>query len=313
MEFPEKLPFSHLNLTGMHVSNPIRDIHFSNPRAPKLGVEVMTLESFFSRGLEHLLEAPHRVYFYHIIFYTNGCGAHSIDFINHDFDEATLLLVSRGQVQQFQVNQGNTGYLAIFTSEFLYENATELNLFHSLQVFEHALFSPCIRLSKEQGALLGKICHLMHSEYQKQIDELSIEILRHFLRLILLQIGRIQQMSALSRRVAPHYQDFVAFRRLIERDLTQSRSVQHYAQQLAVTPKKLNELTRKVLNKSAKQFIEEQVILEAQRLLAQGEMPLKEIAYYLGFSEPTNMVKFFKKHTHISPASFRHQYIPASK
>ncbi len=50
---------------------------------------------------------------------------------------------------------------------------------------------------------------------------------------MLLQIERIQQGSALSQRVAPDYQEFVAFRRLTERDLAQSRSVQYYARQLA--------------------------------------------------------------------------------
>jgi len=71
-------------------------------------------------------------------------------------------------------------------------------------------------------------------------------------------------------------------------------------------------LTRQVLNKTAKEFIEEQVILEAQRLLAQGQLPIKEIAYQLGFSEPTNMVKFFKKHTQTSPAIFRNRFFPAA-
>jgi AraC family transcriptional activator of pobA len=70
-------------------------------------------------------------------------------------------------------------------------------------------------------------------------------------------------------------------------------------------------LTRQVLNKTAKEFIEEQVILEAKRLLAQGSRPIKEIAYELGFSEPTNMVKFFKKHTHTTPAAFRNRFHPS--
>jgi len=298
-------------LFTLPVSSPIRDVHFSNPRAPKLGVEIITLESLFKRRLDHLLEAPHRVHFYHIILFSQGTGTHSIDFINYAYDDKTLLLVSKGQVQKFQVNHANKGILIVFTPEFLYENATESNLFHSLRVFEHALFSPCIRLSAERQRLLENLCQMIQHEYQKPTDKLSNEILHHLLRVMLLQIERIQQVSALNQRVAPHYQDFVEFRRLVERDMAQSRSVQYYARQLTVSPKKLNELIRQVLNKTAKEFIEEQVILEAQRLLAQGDMPVKEIAYQLGFSEPTNLVKFFKKHTHISPVAFRRQFHPS--
>ncbi len=268
----------------------------------------MTLESLFQRDKKDYLFAPQRVHFYHLLLFTHGKGSHIIDFTKYDYDDETLLLISKGQVQQFQVNPENKGFIIIFTSEFLYENATPLNLAHSLHIFEHALFAPRIQLSAEQKRLFHMLAGILQHEYQKPIDELSAEILRHLLRVTLLHIERIQETSALSQRIAPHYEEFVAFRGLVERDLGKSRSVQYYARQLAVSPKKLNDLTRQVLNKSAKTFIEEQVILESQRLLAQGEMPIKEIAFRLGFTDPTNLVKFFKKHTGRSPVSFRNQF-----
>jgi len=296
----------------MPESSPIPDIHFSDIEAPKLGVEVLTLESLFKSGLDHVLASPHRVHFYHIILFTHGAGDHSIDFTNYAYDDETLLLVSAGQVHQYQVNQTAKGFIIVFTSEFMYENATELNLLHSLHIFEHALFAPRIQLSTEQRRLLHELASIIQYEYQKPTDELSHEILRHLLRLMLLQIGRIQQVSAISQRIAPHYQEFVAFRKLVERDMAKSRGVQYYAKHLSVSPKKLNELTRQVLNKTAKEFIEEQVILESQRLLAQGNMPIKEIAYRLGFNDPTNLVKFFKKHMRVSPLAFRNRFHPSS-
>ena len=295
----------------MTLANSIPDIHFLSPHSPKLGVETLTIESLFNRGLDKLLAAPQRVHFYHLFLFTHGKGTHSIDFTNCAYDDKTLLLVSKGQVQRFQINPAAKGFIHIFTSDFLYDNATELNLFHSLQVFEHALFTPRIRLSAEQHQLLRELSLIMQHEYRKPFDKLSGEILRHLLRLILLHIGRIQEASGLSERLAPHYRKFVAFRRLIERDMGKSRSVHYYADHLAVSPKKLNDLTRQVLNKTAKEFIEEQVILEARRLLAQGNIPIKEISDKLGFSEPTNMVKFFKKHTRTSPAVFRHRFHPS--
>ena len=251
---------------------------------------------------------PGRVHFYHVFLFTHGAGNHTIDFHNYAYDTETLLLVAKGQVQQFQINHAVKGWLVIFTPEFLYENATELDLAHGLRVFEHALFSPRLRLTSEQRSLFISLGRVLEHEYNKPTDELSNEILRHLLRVLLLHIERIQQSSARNQRVASHYQEFIAFHRLVERDLAQSRSVQYYARQLASSPKKLNALTRQTLNKTAKEFIEEQVILEARRLLAQGKMPIKEIAYQLGLSEPTNLVKFFKKHTRTSPTAFRQQF-----
>ena len=298
-----------LDLT-MSPPNPIRDVYFSNPHVPKLGMEILTLESLFQRKINQFLQTPQRVHFYHLLLFTQGTGTHTIDFTDSAYEKGTLLLVSKGQVQQFQVNPESRGFIIIFTSEFLYENATGLELFHSLHVFEHALFAPCMSLSAEQYRTLRHLSLIIQHEYQKPVDELSSEILRHLLRVMLLQIERIREDSTLSQRVAPHYQEFVAFRQLVERDLGKSRSVQYYARQLAVSPKKLNELTRQVLNKTAKDFIEEQVILETRRLLAQGDLPIKEIAFRMGFIDPTNLVKFFKKHAHTSPMAFRNQFLP---
>jgi transcriptional regulator GlxA family with amidase domain len=42
-----------------------------------------------------------------------------------------------------------------------------------------------------------------------------------------------------------------------------------------------------------------------KRMLKGTDMPVKEIAYDMGFDEPTNMVKFFKKHTSLTPQGFR--------
>jgi len=162
-------------LFTMPESNPILDIHFSNPRIPNLGVEILPLESLFKRGLNRILESPQRVHFYHVFLFTQGTGHHSIDFTEYDYDDTTLLLVSKGQVQRFQVNPASKGFIIIFTSEFLYENATELNLFHNLHVFEQGLFSPCIRLSAAQHRMLRRLSLVIQHEYQKPIDEVLVK------------------------------------------------------------------------------------------------------------------------------------------
>ena len=57
--------------------------------------------------------------------------------------------------------------------------------------------------------------------------------------------------------------------------------------------------------KSTKQVIDERVILEHKRLLAHTELSVKELAARTGFPEPTNLVKFFRHHTGMTPLAFR--------
>ena len=85
-----------------------------------------------------------------------------------------------------------------------------------------------------------------------------------------------------------------------------SRNVNFYAQKLNISPKHLNILCKKFLNLSAKNTIDNYTILEAKRELI-SNLPIKEIAYKLGFIETTNFVKYFKKQTNISPSKFKEQ------
>ena len=58
---------------------------------------------------------------------------------------------------------------------------------------------------------------------------------------------------------------------------------------------------------SPKAFIDARVLLEAKRLLAHTDWTSGRIAVHLGFSEPTNFAKFFRKGAGLSPEAFRTQ------
>jgi len=49
-------------------------------------------------------------------------------------------------------------------------------------------------------------------------------------------------------------------------------------------------------------------MLEAKRLLAHTNESVKEIGYNLGFDEPTNFIKYFRKHSNSTPIEFREQF-----
>jgi len=52
-------------------------------------------------------------------------------------------------------------------------------------------------------------------------------------------------------------------------------------------------------------IINDRVILEAKRQLLHSSLKIKEIAFYLGFEDPSYFVKFFKRQTGYLPAEFR--------
>ena len=70
----------------------------------------------------------------------------------------------------------------------------------------------------------------------------------------------------------------------------------------------MNQATSKVLGKSPKELIDDRILLEAKRLLVHGNKSIKEIGFELGFEEPTNFIKYFRKHIGKTPMEFREGY-----
>ncbi|MCW8850291.1 MAG: helix-turn-helix domain-containing protein [Melioribacteraceae bacterium] len=98
------------------------------------------------------------------------------------------------------------------------------------------------------------------------------------------------------------------FDRLLSKNLNNSRSVKYYANLLAISSKKLNSITKTYWGITAKEFIEERIIHESKKILLETPDTIKHISYTLGFTEPTNFNKFFKKFTSTTPLQFREQF-----
>ena len=88
----------------------------------------------------------------------------------------------------------------------------------------------------------------------------------------------------------------ILFKNLLDEKFRVVKSVSEYAVLMSVSEKKLNRTTSLTLGKTPKQLIDERIILEAKRLLAYTNNSIKEVGFDLGFDEPTNFIKYFRKH-----------------
>lgn len=98
---------------------------------------------------------------------------------------------------------------------------------------------------------------------------------------------------------------FRQFIKSVSENYTQQRQVIFYADQLCMSPKYLSKLIKDVSGKSAPEWIDSYVLLEAKHLLKYSDMPIKEIVFRLNFSNQTVFYKYFKAHTGMTPTEFR--------
>lgn len=100
---------------------------------------------------------------------------------------------------------------------------------------------------------------------------------------------------------------YVRFKKLLNQYYKEQRTVQYYAEKLAVTPKKLNTVTKKHCGETAIQAIHNRIMIEIKRQLLFSDLSHKEIAFDLGFNSPSALNKFVKAKLKETPTELQQE------
>lgn len=98
------------------------------------------------------------------------------------------------------------------------------------------------------------------------------------------------------------------FQALLLDNVRTLKSPIQYAKALNYSLSHLNESVKITTGFPISYWIHQQVVLEAKRLLYYTNMDVKEIAFSLGYEDPTYFSRLFSKVTGISPGAFRQKF-----
>jgi len=96
---------------------------------------------------------------------------------------------------------------------------------------------------------------------------------------------------------------------LLETNYAKERSVGFYAAQLNVHPNHLNALIKKHTGLTAKESIQNRLILETKYLLHSTNLSIKEISGKVGFDDPNYFTAFFRRSEKMSPGDYRSSFV----
>ena len=105
-----------------------------------------------------------------------------------------------------------------------------------------------------------------------------------------------------SRRTRELFNDFME---TLERDYRRSRDVAHYAAHLSVTPKYLNIIVRRITQHTAKEIINQYVMMQIKLSLRSTNSSVKQLAWDYQFSDTSFFCRYFKQHTGLTPQQYR--------
>lgn len=173
------------------------------------------------------------------------------------------------------------------------------------------LESPCVVINENERGLYRKYFDLIQEVSKMRIPNMR-ESVTALISSIFYLMGAMwtdrltaakknggDEMSTRSKIVLEDYL-------LLVRDYhTKERSLSFYADKLYLTPKYLSKLIKSVSGKSAHEWIDSFVILEAKNLLKYSDMSIKSIVYELNFPNQTTFYRFFKTKTGMTPSEYR--------
>lgn len=285
--------------------NPVK-VKFKNQSNPNSAFDLIKLEDLFQREHpDHSPERLHKVEFFILILITEGQGYHTVDFTHYKFKKGSLLTIRKDQIHKFHKSNGVKGYLLLFTDEFLVSYLEKMETQKTLQLFNELLGVPKIQLSGAYLETINNIVGRIENEYFNLMDDYSLGIIRSELHILITKLYRIKSKDNQIIIDKKYLSQFIEFQKLVEHNVIKASRVTDYAKMMAISTKTLNSISKSIVNKTAKEFIDEIYTKQIKRLLINTSLSVKEIAYTSGFEENTNFYKYFKRQVGMTPEQFR--------
>ncbi|RVU20880.1 AraC family transcriptional regulator [Streptomyces antnestii] len=292
---------------GKNGQSEVKELAYTPTVGAAAGVEVMELADLYERSRRHGNDpyVPLRPAFHQLI------GARSrplrmwVDFVEHELRPGSWLWIRPGQVQRFGPDLvAADGVVVLFQPGFL-PSAT-VSAAHMDPPYEQRPTTPD---SAAAEGLRRALDHLSY-EYGAMASlplQAHTEVLRALLSVL---VVRFAQARGPAPRPTPASETFRRFHSAVERDHAVTRRVEDYAAALGYSSRTLTRATLAATGRTAKQYIDDRVLLEAKRLLWHSGLAAKEVADRLGFTDASDFTKFFRLRTGVTPGAFREDPSP---
>lgn len=251
-------------------------------------------------------DIPHRHNYYTVLWSQNNSGKHIIDYKEYEMLTNDIFFVTPGQVHQVLHKNAPRGIVILFTCQFMEKNYINHNFINNLNLFSEIEDSPPIRIDQKSGKKLQLITNQMIETFNED-GEYRFDTIGAYLKLFLIECNKFAPglKSDNTQTIQSSKSIIRKFKEILEQNFFITHKVIDYAEKLNITPDYLNSVIKSSIGKTAKELIQQRILLEAKRYGLHSNLSTKEISYELGYDEPSNFSRFFKKHEGISFVEFK--------
>ena len=252
-------------------------------------------------------QRPHRHDFYQIFWMRHQARLFNIDFHHFPIETDALVFVPPGAGHNFGEVKAAEGFILSFQEDFLEGEGHSVDLFAECPPLDPAQSRTVLAVPASSVNIVQGYCTRMFEELREKREGYRT-VAAALLRLLLVEIRR-----CLSNQPAPSffhkYSSLTArFLRMLNARPYQLTTASEVAKFLGVSRSWLNQLVRMETGKNLTDHLRSRLILESKRLLAHSDLNVSEIAYQLGFEDPSYFTRLFRQVAGQSPREFREEY-----
>ncbi len=247
---------------------------------------------------------PHRRHVHVFVFLTAGEMTMTADLqlVRTGAGEAHLALAAQVVVVE-GMSRDIRGFYCHFSPETL------IQLYHKEQMAaELATIAGTLRA--EAVALRGKAAAAVHATLERLLEAHggtnNLRLVDAYLVTLCFELKAATDARSAAREAQSRaYAVTEDFKSLVRQHAGENNPMSFYAAHLCITPNHLNKCVREATGAPASVLLAQMRTLEAKVLLRHTTLSVAEIAYKLGFSDPSYFSRAFRAGTGLAPGAYR--------
>lgn len=298
----------NLNQNSNHNTEPIT-IHqiLQNVNADKLNEDILVFDHVFSFKLSDIY--PLRIDSLMIALCMEGSGKIGIDLREYELKKNSLIVIQPRNYIYLSEYSYDFKCSVMVCSKHLVQDVLP-KLTDILPLLMHHRAEPVTQLKDDDAEGIRTFLKFIRAKLRGPRTPFLKQKVNCMLQAALYEMMDINQQTAQpTENPKSRKEEIMAkFLLTVSEEFRTQRQVSYYAHKLFITPKHLSSVVKELSGRTAGDWIDNYVIMEAKVLLKTTDMTIQEIAVCLNFPNQSFFGKYFKHHTGFSPTAYRRKF-----
>ena len=252
-------------------------------------------------GKEHKHREPSKLEQAAIMICTKGELRLKINLEEYNVTAPTLITLMPGQITEYLESSGDLQLYAIALSKRFIDM---INIPGWQQQYMEMYNNPLHQLDEQALRAIHIFYTILYHAASNTENPFRLQVIENLIRVF--YYGGVSNLRQHPESTPLSKNSIVRrFMELVQEHYREERLIGFYADKLCITPKYLSKLVKENTGRSAGDWIENHVILEARAMLQSSDMTIQQIAASLNFPNQSFFGKYFKRATGLSPKQYR--------